>query len=89
MILNVNMLFDFFQFYVPVKTISATDNIKKWLEYWFKIFKRKADKFLKNSERILKEIEEDWKKFETYTTYMPGFPKNIDYTPYLKNFDEF
>jgi hypothetical protein len=71
-----------------VKTISS-DNISNWLTHWFKIFKIKSDIFLKNSERILKEIEEDWKEFESYTTHIPGFPKNIDYTGYLKKFDDF
>ena len=42
-----------------VKTISS-DDVSNWLRYWFKIFNRKADIFLNNSERILKEIEEDW-----------------------------
>lgn len=65
-----------------VRTISS-DNIMIWLNYWFKIFKRKADIFLKNSERILDEIEEDWKKFENYTTSIPGYPKVIDYSPYI------
>lgn len=71
-----------------VKTISS-DNIMIWLNYWFKIFRRKADIFLKNSERILEEIEEDWKKFENYTTSIPGYPKVIDYSPYIKKFDDF
>jgi len=71
-----------------VKTISS-DNILNWLRYWFKIFNRKSDIFLNNSERILKEIEEDWKKFEIYTTSIPGYPKIIDYIPYLKKFDDF
>lgn len=71
-----------------VKTISS-DNIMIWLNYWFKIFRRKADIFLKNSEKILEEIEEDWKKFENYTTSIPGYPKIIDYTTYIKKFDDF
>ena len=71
-----------------VKTISS-DNIMIWLNYWFKIFKRKADIFLKNSERILEEIEEDWKTYENYTTSIPGYPKIIDYSPYIKKFDDF
>lgn len=61
-----------------VKTISS-DNIMIWLNYWFKIFRRKADIFLKNSERILEEIEEDWKKFENYTTSIPGYPKLLNH----------
>lgn len=60
-----------------------------WLNYWFKIFKRKADIFLKNSERILEEIEEDWKIYENYTTSIPGYPKIIDYSPYIKKLDNF
>ncbi len=72
-----------------VKTISS-DNISNWLRYWFKIFNRKSDIFLNNSERILKEIEEDWKKFESYATSIPNdSSKVIDYTPYLKKFDYF
>jgi len=71
-----------------VKTISS-DNISNWLRYWFKIFNRKSNIFLTNSERILKEIEEDWIKFENYTTSIPGYPKIIDYAPYLKKFDDF
>lgn len=71
-----------------VKTISS-DNIMIWLNYWFKIFRRKADIFLKNSERILEEIEEDWKMYENYTTSIPGYPKVIDYSPYIKKFEDF
>jgi hypothetical protein len=71
-----------------VKTISS-NSIMIWLNYWFKIFRRKADIFLKNSERILKEIEEDWEIYENYTTSIPGYPKVIDYSPYIKKFDDF
>lgn len=72
-----------------VKTISSQD-ISNWLRYWFKIFNRKSEVFLHNSERILKEIEEDWKKFESYATTIPNDNSNvIDYTPYLKRFDDF
>jgi hypothetical protein len=72
-----------------VKTISS-DNIMIWLNYWFKIFKRKADIFLKNSERILEEIEEDWKTYEQYVSSIPkDYDKVIDYSPYIKKFDDF
>lgn len=72
-----------------VNTISSED-ISNWLRYWFKIFNRKSEVFLHNSERILKEIEEDWKKFESYVTTIPNDNSNvIDYTPYLKRFDDF
>lgn len=71
-----------------VKTPSS-DNITKWLNYWFKIFKKKANVFLKNSERILEEIEDDWKIYENYVTSIPGYPKIVDYSPYIKKFDDF
>ena len=71
-----------------IKTILS-DNIILWLNYWFKIFKRKADIFLKNSERILKEIEEDWKIYEQYVSSIPNDGKVIDYSPYIKKFDDF
>lgn len=75
-----------------VKTISTND-IEKWLNYWFKIFKRKSDVFLRNSERILKEVEEDWSIYEQYvsTDYstIPNEDKIIDYSPYIEKFDDF
>ncbi len=72
-----------------VRTISS-DNIMIWLNYWFKIFKRKADIFLKNSERILEEIQEDWKIYEQYVSSIPkDYDKVIDYSPYIKKFDDF
>lgn len=71
-----------------VKTISS-DNIMIWLSYWFKIFRRKADIFLKNSERVLEEIEEDWKKFENYTTNDYDHNRVIDYHTYIKKIENF
>jgi hypothetical protein len=71
-----------------VKTISS-NKIMIWLNYWFKIFKRKSDVFLQNSERILEEIEDEWKIYENYTTSIPGYPKVIDYSPYIKKFVHF
>jgi hypothetical protein len=59
------------------------------LAFLINIFRRKADIFLKNSERILEEIEEDWKIYENYTTSIPGYPKIIDYSPYIKKLDDF
>lgn len=71
-----------------VKTI-ASDNILIWLNHWFKIFRRKAAIFLKNSERILGEIEDDWKKYEQYVSTIPNDGKIIDYFPYIKKYDDF
>jgi len=70
-----------------VKTISSI-NIDIWLNYWFKIFKRKSDIFIKNSERILEEIEKDWKMFENYVNNEDS-SKIIDYSPYISNFNDF
>jgi hypothetical protein len=58
-----------------------------WLNYWLKIFKRKCNIFIKNSERILEEIEEDWEKFESYVNN--DYDQIIDYSPYIKKFDEY
>ena len=71
-----------------VKTISSS-NIEMWLNYWFKIFKRKSDIFIKNSERILEEIEKDWRIFEKYVSNTYDTSKVIDYSPYISNFEEF
>ena len=70
-----------------VRTISSY-NINTWLNYWFKIFKRKAETFLKNSKRILDEIESDWKIYEQYTS-IEEYDKVIDYSKYIKKFDEY
>ena len=70
-----------------VRTISS-NNINTWLNYWFKIFKRKAETFLKNSKRILDEIESDWKIYEQYTS-IEEYDKVIDYSKYIKKFDEY
>lgn len=70
-----------------VRTISS-NNINTWLNYWFKIFKRKAETFLKNSQRILDEIESDWKIYEQYTS-IEEYDKVIDYSKYIKKFDEY
>lgn len=71
-----------------VRTISS-NNIEMWLNYWFKIFKRKSNIFIKNSERILKEIEKDWKMFESYVNNEYDNSKIIDYSSYISNFSNF
>ena len=71
-----------------VKT-SSSENLIIWLNYWFKIFKKKSDVFLKNSERILDEIEKDWKYFENYAYNDYDNSKVIDYSKYISNFDDF
>jgi hypothetical protein len=71
-----------------VRTISS-NNMEMWLKYWFKIFKRKSSIFIKNSERILEEIEKDWKMFENYVNNEYNDSKIIDYSSYIFNFDNF
>lgn len=67
----------------------SSNNIEMWLNYWFKIFKRKSNIFIKNSERILKEIEKDWKMFESYVNNEYDNSKIIDYSSYISNFSNF
>lgn len=70
--------------------IKPSENLTIWLNYWFRIFRTKADIFLKNSERILKEIEEDWKIYEQYVSSIPkDYDRLIDYSLYIKKFDDF
>lgn len=71
-----------------VKTVSS-DNLIVWLNHWFKIFKRKANVFIKNSERILEEIDKDWKTYEHYVSNTYDGSKIIDYSPYIKKFINF
>ena len=66
-----------------VKTISS-NNIDNWLNYWFNIFNKKSNTFLKNSKRILDEIESDWKLYEQYIYTIPN-----DHSTYIKRYDEF
>ena len=71
-----------------VKTITS-NSIETWLNFWFKIFKLKSDVFLKNSERILNEIEKDWEIFETYVSNTYNKSKVIDYNKYISDFNNF
>jgi len=73
-----------------VRTISSS-NIKIWLKYWFKIFKRKSEIFLKNSERLLDEIDKDWKLFVECYSSIPNDNSSIiiKYSSYISNFDDF
>lgn len=71
-----------------VKTISSL-NAENWLNHWFKIFKRKSDIFLKNSERILEEIEKDWQLFTEYVNNDYDNSKVLDYSSHISNFDDF
>ena len=71
-----------------VKTVPSL-NIENWLNYWFKIFKRKTDIFLKNSERILDEIDKDWEMFKEYANNSYDSSDFIDYLPYISKFKDF
>lgn len=63
-------------------------NIDNWFNFWFKIFHRKANIYLKNSQRIIDEVMEKYKHWEGYST-IPNDGKIIDYSPYIKKFDDF
>jgi hypothetical protein len=63
-------------------------NIDNWFNFWFKIFNRKANIYLKNSQRIIDEVMDKYKHWEGYST-IPNDGKVIDYSPYIKKFDDF
>lgn len=70
-----------------VDTIKSF-NIDNWFNFWFKIFHRKANIYLKNSQRIIDEVMDKYKHWEGYST-IPNDDKVIDYSPYIKKFDYF
>lgn len=70
-----------------VNTIKSF-NIDEWFNFWFKIFHRKSNLYLKNSQRIIDEVVDKYKHFEGYST-IPNDGKIIDYFPYIKKFDDF
>lgn len=70
-----------------VNTIRSF-NIDNWFNFWFKIFHRKSNIYLKNSQRIIDEVVDKYKHFEGYST-IPNDGKIIDYSPYIKKFDDF
>lgn len=70
-----------------VDTIGSF-NIDNWFNFWFKIFHRKANVYIKNSQRIIDEVMDKYKHWEGYST-IPNDGKVIDYSPYIKKFDDF
>ena len=68
-----------------VNTIKSF-NIDNWFNFWFKIFHRKSNIYLKNSQRIIDEVMDKYKHWEGYST-IPNDGKIIDYSPYIKKFD--
>lgn len=71
-----------------VKTLKSF-NLDNWFNFWFKIFERKSKIYIKNSQRIIDEVIKKYKHFEGYSTIPNDSSRVIDYTPYLKNFDDF
>lgn len=71
-----------------VKTIK-TFNLDNWFNFWFKILQRKSNIYIKNSQRIIDEVLKKYKHFEEYSTIPNDSSKIIDYTLYLKKFDDF
>jgi hypothetical protein len=70
-----------------VDTIKSF-NIDNWFNFWFKIFHRKSNTYLKNSQRIIDEVMDKYKHWEGYST-IPNDGKIIDYSPYIRKFDDF
>jgi hypothetical protein len=70
-----------------VDTIRTFD-IDNWFNFWFKIFNRKTNTYLKNSQRIIDEVVDKYKHWEGYST-IPNDGKVIDYSPYIKKFEDF
>jgi hypothetical protein len=71
-----------------VKTIKIF-NLDNWFNFWFKILQKKSNIYIKNSKRIIDEVLKKYKHFEGYSTIPNDSSKIIDYTPYLKKFDDF
>ncbi len=71
-----------------VRTIK-TFNLDNWFNFWFNIFKKKSNIYIKNSQRIIDEVLKKYKHFEEYSTIPNDSSKVIDYTPYLIKFDDF
>lgn len=70
-----------------VDTIGSF-NIDNWFNFWFKIFHRKANVYIKNSQRIIDEVMDKYKHWEGYST-IPNDGKVIDYSTYIKKIDDF
>lgn len=70
-----------------VKTVKSF-NFDNWFNFWFKIFHRKSNIYIKNSKRIINEVLEKYKHFEKYST-IPNDGKIVDYSPYIKKFNKF
>lgn len=70
-----------------VNTIKSF-NIDSWFNFWFKIFHIKSNTYLKKSQRIIDEVMDKYKHWEGYST-IPNDGKIIDYSPYLKKFEDF
>ena len=71
-----------------VDTIKSF-NIDNWFNFWFKIFHRKANVYIKNSQRIIDEVMDKYKHWEGYSTIPKDYDKIIDYSTYIKKFDDF
>lgn len=65
-----------------VRTIKNFD-IDIWFKFWFKVFKKNAKVYLKNSQRMIDEILEKY-KLEEYSTW-PNTEKVVNYSEFLKN----
>lgn len=72
-----------------IKTITIF-NVDNWIDFWFKIFKKKSKLYLKNAQRIIDEVMNKYKKWEGYSTIPNDSSKNIDYQPFIStSFNDF
>jgi len=65
-----------------VNTIKSF-NIDDWFSFWFKIFHKKSNKYIINSQRIIDEVVSKYKHWEGYST-IPNDGKIPDYSEYIK-----
>ena len=70
-----------------VDTIKSF-NIDDWFSFWFKIFHKKSNKYIINSQRIIDEVVSKYKHWEGYST-IPNDGKIPDYSEYIKKFEDF
>lgn len=64
-------------------------NIDNWFNLWFKIFHRKSNVYIKNSQKIIDEVLDKYKYWEGYSTIPKDYNIIIDYSPYIKKFEDF
>ncbi len=67
-----------------VKTIKNF-NIDDWFDFWFNIFNKKSNLYLRRSKRIISEIVDKYKHFENYDTIPKDYSIIMDYSEFISN----